>query len=267
MKHERLTTAVLACIALALALFAIAQYGREALLDAYEDFSLTLDPSGSRAFADAEVHFNSYRYPDDYDIDRAQHLFLEAARLDPNLPYVHHELARVYFLKNEFPAAMAQIDTQIALEGDATPNSYYVRALIEAYMSNYAAAAQDYAHFLPFDPNDWAPRNDYAWVLLKLNEPREAQAVLTAGLLEAPDNPWLLNSSATALYELGDLKEALSQARKASDAVAGVTPSQWSAAYPGNDPGVDEEGVASFKQAIAQNIQLISQAATQRGAR
>jgi tetratricopeptide (TPR) repeat protein len=262
---RRWLTVVLACIALALAIIVGARYLREPMIDWYEDISLALFPSGEKAFAYAERHFSSSRYPEDYDVNRARLLFLQAVHLDPSLLYVHHELARIYFLHSDFVDAMSQIDVQIELYGDTTPNSYYVRGLIEAYMGDYADSANDYAHFLPFDPNDWAPRNDYAWVLLKAGRAKDALPVLAAGLLEYPQNPWLLNSDATALYELGDTQDALSQARKALVALETLTPGQWSGAYPGNDPAIAPEGVAAFKQAVAENIQTILAATSSLG--
>jgi predicted Zn-dependent protease len=257
MKQWRPFSIILACVALVLALFVCVRYMREPVIDGYEDISLALFPSGAKAFAYGERHFSSSEYPDDYDINRAEQLFLQAERLDPSLLYVHHELARIYFLHGDFADAMTQIDVQIEEHDDSTPNSYYIRGLIEAYMGDYADSAADYAHFLPYDPNDWAPRNDYAWVLLKIGNAKEAEAVLAAGLLEYPQNPWLLNSDATALYEQGHIPEALSQAQKAQAALASLTPSQWSDAYPGNDPAIAPQGLAAFKAAVAANIETI----------
>jgi predicted Zn-dependent protease len=259
---KRWSTIVLACIAFILLCVVAIRYLREPAIDWYENVSLALYPSGDKAFNYGEQHFNSSRYPDDYDINRAEHLFLEAVRLDPSLLYVHHELARIYFLHSDYADAMTQIDVQIEEHGDATPNSYYIRGLIEAYSGDYTDSAADYAHFLPYDPNDWAPRNDYAWVLLKLNRAKDALSVLAGGLLEYPQNPWLLNSDATALYELGDIPEALAQAQKAQVALRSLTLSQWSDAYPGNDPAIAAQGLSAFKAAVAHNVQMISAANT-----
>jgi hypothetical protein len=80
------------------------------------------------------------------------------------------------------------------------------------------------------------------------------------GLASAPQNPWLLNSNATALYELGEYKDALTQAQRAQVSVAGLTDAEWSHAYPGNDPAIAGEGLESFKQAVADNVHTIEAA-------
>ena len=93
---------------------------------------LALHPSGEKAFAYAERHFNAQRTAD-YSIERAQFFFAKAALFDPTLPYLNHELARIEFLKGRFPTALALINMQIALHGEQTSNSYYIRGLIEGY--------------------------------------------------------------------------------------------------------------------------------------
>jgi tetratricopeptide (TPR) repeat protein len=148
----------------------------------YEDISFAMAPSGQKAFAYGEEHFNA-KDPSEYDIDRASRFFQAAVRLDPTLPYVHHEIARIYFLHGDFGNAMQQIDIQIAQEGERTANSYYIRGLIEGYMGDYAASANDYEHFLKFDPRNWAGLNDYAWVLLKAGRIKDAFFATSKGLI------------------------------------------------------------------------------------
>jgi tetratricopeptide (TPR) repeat protein len=127
-------------------------------------------------------------------------------------------------------------------------------------MGDYTASVKDYEYFLKFDPHDWAGMNDEAWVLLKAKRYTDALKIIDSGLVDDPSNPWLLNSRATALYELGRYREALLAVQAASAAVASLTPAQWSHAYPGNDPMIASQGVTSFKAAIAQNIHSIEQA-------
>ncbi len=143
------------------------------------------------------------------------------------------------------------------MHGDAAPNSYYVRALIEGYMGDYENSARDYEHFLRFDPINWATLNDYAWVLLKAERFSDAAEISARGLVDFPDNPWLLNSHAIALFELGRYPEALSAAQKASREVALVSEASWLHAYPGNDPKIGAQGLAVFKKAVADNMHTI----------
>ena len=227
------------------------------LTNLYEDAAWDLSPSAERAFAYGERHFNGQDKAA-YDVDRAEYFFREAVKLDPSLVYVHHELARIHFLRGHFWDAMAQINTQIEEHGDDTPNSYYVRGLIEGYMGNYADSARDYEHFLKFDPRNWAGINDYAWVLLKAGRAKDAKVATDEGLKYFPDNPWLLNSSAIALYEMGKLKEADVQVKKAWTAVQKVKEPEWLRSYPGNDPAIAGQGIATFRKSVQENMHSIA---------
>ena len=226
------------------------------LADARENITYDMWPSADRAFAIAEHHFSD-QYPSAYNIDRAADFFRETERRDPGLKYVHHELARIAFLKGDFTTAMAEINLQIAQEGDSTPNSYYVRGLIEGFAGNYGDAAKDYEYFLQFEPRNWAGINDYAWVLLKASRSRDAVKTTAQGLVDFPDNAWLLNSNAIALYEVGDRVLAKVQAQKALVAVGDLTEREWSLSYPGNDPKSATEGLAAFKKATINNMSVI----------
>ncbi len=225
--------------------------------DIFEDITYRFDSSAARAFAYGERHFSS-RGPEAYDVNRAEYFFEQAAAKDPTLPYVYHELARVDFLKGNFNSALAKIDFQISMHGDATPNSYYVRGLIEGYMGKYEDAIADYEHFLSFDRDNWAAINDYAWVLLKANRPRDAVVATAGGLALYPDNAWLLNTNAIGLYEIGLLEPARMQARKAVVAASKVTEAEWLVAYPGNDPAVAAEGIAALQKSALQNMHSIA---------
>ena len=222
----------------------------------YENLSFAFSPSAERAYEYGETHFNAQRSKE-YDLDRAEYFFRKAEKLDPTLLYVHHELARIAFLRGMFETAMAQINLQISMHGDRTPNSYYIRGLIEGYMGNYSDSARDYEHYLQVDPHNWAALNDYAWVLLKAQRFSDAVSVTTRGLADFPDNPWLLNSQATALFELHKYTDALAAAEKASASVASLSETDWLRAYPGNDPQTGAKGLSTFKKAVADNLRVI----------
>ena len=155
-----------------------------------------------------------------YDIERAQILFDRALSRDPTIPFAHHQLARIAFLRGDFYSALRLIDAEIALPGGPkSPSSYYIRGLIEGYMGAYNDSAHSYEEYLTFDPHNWAAINDYAWVLLKANRPKDAAGATASGLVLFPTNPWLLNTNATALYEVGDKEHARIQIMKAREAV------------------------------------------------
>lgn len=224
---------------------------------AYEVQSVRLFPSAERAFAYGERYFNA-KNETDYNISRAEYFFGKTADIDVTTPYLFHELARIAFLKGDFEVAMALINSQIELMGDSAPNSYYIRALIEGYKGDYAASARDYKYFLQFHPTNWAAVNDYAWVLLKAGNAREASEATARALEWFPTNPWLLNTNATALFEVQDYTGALASAQKASSEVAKISEKDWLRAYPGNDPKTASEGVVAFKQAIQNNVHSIT---------
>jgi tetratricopeptide (TPR) repeat protein len=226
-------------------------------LEQYENVAFALNPTAARAVAYGERHFDA-QDPAEYDINRAQMFFGKAAQLDPTYPYLYHELARISFLHGNYTLALSQIDLQIQMHGDSEPNSYYVRGLIEGYMGNYSAAAADYSHYIQFDPQDWAAMNDYSWVLLKENNFQQAAEVTARGLQIFPGNPWLLNSNAIALYEIGDLQQAGVQAQAAVQAGKLLTTSQWLTAYPGNDPAIAAEGITTFQDSALQNMHMIA---------
>jgi len=221
-----------------------------------ENIAFALDPSAERAFEYGERHFNG-EDTSMYDVRRASKFFQKAAALDPDLLYANHELARIAFLHADFGAALGYINVQIALHGEETPNSYYVRGLIEGYMGDYASAAEDYEKFLKVVPYNWAAINDYAWVLLKAERFEEAARATEEGLKYFPENPWLLNSSAIALYEIGDIEKAHERVQKAWAHVQSVSKEEWLHSYPGNDPAIAETGIATFRAAVEDNMHRI----------
>lgn len=226
------------------------------IVDAYEDLRYAIDPTPVRAFNLGEKYFNAID-PQNYDIARAEYFFNEAAK-DQSLPYVNHELARIAFLKGDFDLALSRINLQISLQGTSTPNSYYIRGLIQGFRGEYEASARDYEIYLRTDPRNWAAINDYAWVLLKDRRYKEALIAVDWGLIYWPENPWLNNSRATALFELGRVEEALDAVQVASGKVANLSNMDWLTAYPGNDPLIAPEGIMAFKTAVEENMHTIS---------
>lgn len=239
------------------ALVSLLPGSRSLASNAYEDIMFRLFPSAARGFAYGERHFND-RDPNLYDFPRAEYFFKKAGLLDPTYPYLQHELARIYFLRGDFGEALTHINLQISKYGDATPNSYYVRALIEGFQGDYTDSAADYRRYIPHDPTNWAARNDLAWVLLKSKEPADALATLDEVLPLWPHNPWLLNTKATALYELRRLTEAHTTVDMAAASVITLTGAEWLVPYPGNDPRTAADGVATIQSAVLQNMHIIS---------
>jgi tetratricopeptide (TPR) repeat protein len=224
--------------------------------DLGEDISYHFDPTPERAFAYGMRHFNALS-PQEYDIDRATYFYRLTIESDPKFPMVHHELARIAFLKGSYSLALNLIDEEMQMNPHADPSTYYVKALIEGYLEHYADAAKDYEHYFKITPANWAGINDYSWVLLKANRAADAHRALTWGLKQWPDNAWLLSNDATALYELGRYSEAAVVAKKAVPAVEALTVGLWLNAYPGNDPLIAQTGLDAFKKTTQENLTKI----------
>ena len=160
--------------------------------------------------------------------------------------------------QGHYDTALGYINTQINLYGTSTPNSYYVRGLIEGFKGDYPSSIADYRIYIASDPTNWAATNDLAWVLLKADKPKDALDAINKVLPYWPENAWLLNSKATALYELDRLNEAHTVVLLAMNAVSTLQPAQWSKAYPGNDPLVASTGVADFQTAVVNNMHTIT---------
>lgn len=224
--------------------------------NAYEVASIRLFPSAGRAYEYGSMHFDA-KNAGSYDIELAAYFLREAEKLDPQYPYLQHQLARVAFLNGDFPTAISHINKEIELYGDMHANSFYVRGLILGFMGKYDEAANDYKHYLEFEQN-WAGINDYAWVLLKAGRAKDAAVATAEGLKQSPGNPWLLNSNAIALYEIGEVSKAREQARLALLAVMHITEDEWLKAYPGNDPRIAQTGILAFQESVRANMHMIN---------
>ncbi len=222
-----------------------------------EKMMLFFSPSAERAFEHGSRHIDATNSPKAYDIKIAEYFFEKANRFDPEYPYLQHQRARIAFLNGDFKTAMLRIDQEIEMYGAEHPNSYYVRGLIEGFASDYQNAALDYARYLSSDPTNWAAINDYAWVLLKDGRAREAIVATARGLSFFPDNPWLLNTNAIALYEIELVEPALEQARKAETAAHDVSEYDWLMAYPGNEPRSAGSGIATLHKSTHDNIHTL----------
>ena len=222
-----------------------------------ERIALMWDPSAARAYVSGMRHFNSMNARV-YDIDEAQYFLTRAAHINPKYPYVFHQLARIHFLKAEYPQALDAINREMENnpDGERAP-VFYMRGLIEGYMGDYTAAVRDYKESVRLVPERWEARVDYAWVLIKTGNYPEALHIVEAGLAAHPENPWLLSMRATVLHEQGNETDALPAARLALQAVNGITEAMWLTAYPGNAPEAAVIGIRTLRDAAQKNLEII----------
>lgn len=218
-----------------------------------------LVPSQERAVRYGNRHFNA-QFPRVYDFELAMDFFQKAASFDIPHSHLQHQLARIAFLRGDYRAAIFHINKQINDYGEDLPNSYYMRGLIKGYMGLYDSAAEDYEVFLKHSPNNWAGITDYSWVLLKAERFADAAKATEGGLVIFPDNAWLLNTNAIALFELGEYDRALESARRGVGAADKLTKREWLMAYPGNDPRVADEGLATLRKSARDNMHTIEMA-------
>lgn len=222
-----------------------------------ERIELALNPSADRAFEYGVRHFSPGVHSAEYDLDHAAYFLKQAVAIDPEHAQANQQLARVKFIRGDFHGAIANINQAITLQGDRSPSAYYIRGLIRGFQAHYESAAEDFAHYVRLNPSIWAGYNDLAWVLMKSDDYERALDVLSVGLEKFPENAWLLNSYAIALYETGDTAGAQAAALLARDAVEKLTPQDWSTANPGNDPRIAGEGLETFRNATLSNLEKI----------
>lgn len=212
--------------------------------------------SAQDAFICGNHYFGVYG-PDGYSVEKAEQYFGKAVEIDPTTPDVWHQYARTAFLHGNYKQALFRINKQFEMRGDELIASYYIRGLIYGYAKQYDKAAADFLRFLEWSPTNWAARNDLAWVYFADGKFKEAEEQTALGLINNPENPWLLVSHAMSAYNLGDKKTAEADLIKAQIMAERLTEANWSRAYPGNDPRIAGEGLASFKKAIETNLALV----------
>ncbi len=214
-------------------------------------------PSGERGFRYGMKFMDA---TDHQDLMRAEYFFSKTVHIDPVYPRAHYQLARIAFLRNELVKARVYADEEIALQGEAFDKPFYIRALAYGFSGQYDAAGRDFLTFLRLNPHgslNWSAMNDYAWVMLKGGHVDRALHMLVDGMQQFPENPWLMNEYAVALYETQSFTEAETWARRAEKAVSVLTEDQFVRAYSGNGYAAAPAGMAAFKAAVASNLAKI----------
>lgn len=217
--------------------------------------ALELYPNAVLAFEIGDYYFNA-NGSGVYDLNAAEHYYRKSLELDPATPAAWHQLARIDFLRGNFNAALAEINTQIVLHGHTVIPSYYVRGLIYGFMKNYDFAEKDFRVFLKAKPRNWGVYNDLAWVYFAEGKYAESASIAQQGLSVSPESPWLLTSEGVALLNLGEKDKAADALRKALMQAELLTPADWSMVNPGNDPHIAAEALDRMKEIIRKNLDL-----------
>lgn len=212
-----------------------------------------LNPTAARAFTVGDYYFNT-EGRGEYNLEKARGYYERALELDPQTLAAWHQLARIDFLQGNFSKALAEINTQIELHGDAVSGSYYVRGLIHGYRKEFTAAEVDFKKYLLLHPKSWGVYNDLSWIYFQEGNFSEAADIAREGLALRPNNAWLLTSYGVSLMNLGRKEEARSVLEKALLEARALTPQAWSHNNPGNDPRIAEEGLRQMIAVIDQNL-------------
>lgn len=193
-----------------------------------------------------------------YDLRRAERYFYRALEIDPNVPDAWHQLSRIDFLRGDFWSALQKINKQIEIHGDSFMASFYIRGLILGFMGNFDEAEDNFKKILSWDPGNWAIANDLAWIYFQKGDYKKTEEMARYGLERNSENVWLLTSLGVALLNQQKREEALTALMKARENVEHLTESDWSKAYPGNDPRLAGKGLENMKRTIEENIRLAS---------
>ncbi len=195
-----------------------------------------------------------------YDPKLAKRAFEKAVRVDPSILWGHYQLARIAFAESDFKTALVEINTELAANPENL-RSLYVRGLIYGYRGlpgDLTLAESDFTRFTAWAPSEWAGYNDLAWVLAKEGKYVEIESVMARALKSVPggkENPWLWNMLGVARLNLGDARGATTALTSALTYASRLTPADWRAAYSGNSPTGDEEGLEAFRAGIQKNLE------------
>ena len=191
-----------------------------------------------------------------YNLNLAQRFYIMAAYpMVGKAPlFAHYQLSRTYFIQGNLLDALDEALNELILypENDRT---YYIIGLTYGYMNREHEAIGAFTKFIKKNPSSWAARNDKAWLQFRIGD-------ITGGLetiepVSTLVNPWVQNTYGTLLMNAGRPKEAEQAFLRASEIIGKYSNESWGNAYPGNDPRIYDNGLASMQQSITSNLQLL----------
>ena len=219
-----------------------------------ENIATAINPTDPKLqFAIGDYYFGRGAY----DIARAKKYFQTTIALDERYPRAHYQLSRISFIQGNLNRALKEIDRELELYPDFK-RSYYIRGLTYGYRKELEKAAADFEEFLRWKPESWASHNDLAWIYFQMGEYEKALRTAEEGLQYYSLNAWLLNSQGVALLNLERKDEARLAFEKALPLAMAMSPLEWGRAYPGNNPEIYPEGLASMQESIKKNLELLA---------
>lgn len=253
------TLLLIICVILILAVFVIFQPQRTGTFIwnnfKFADAALFLNHDANLALKIGNYYFNGGTY----DLTKAELAFEKSLEFDPGIALGNYQLARIYFIRGNFPKAIDYINQELSLHPEI-PNSYYVRGLINGYWGDLKSAEKDFSLFVNLEPQQWAGYNDLAWILAKESKFAEAKKTIAEAFKRMPGierrNPWLWTSIGVAHLNLEEYNEARKAFITALDLNKKMTPEYFWSAYPGNDPRGAYAAFQQFNAALHLNLAL-----------
>lgn len=202
-----------------------------------------------------------------YDLTKAQYYYERAIGEDPKgNKYLWYQSGRIDFINGNFDRALQKFNAQQRYFGDQVPNVYYMMGLTYGYKARQSNNPQDWANaelwfkkaVEYFYQSPW-PRVDLAWLYFSEGKYELMKPLIEEGFKYSGNNPWLMNMYGLALLNTGDKDMAREYFKFARDIASTMTPQEWGASYPGNDPRAWGEGLAEFKNVLASNLALSEQ--------
>jgi len=226
------------------------------------------------SFALGEYYFNQSPYNDGtvYDLEKARHYYqqsiIQATQNGKIAPtYAWYNLAKIDFIQKKFDGAISKLEKQLAVHGDAVPQTYYMLGLAHGYRAptaevegeaevDWQAAEANFTQFMAYAPDSPWPRVDLAWVYFGQGKFEQMLPLLEEGIAINGDHAWLLNTYGLALLNSGDKAGAREAFTKAQQVYQNLTVDDWSNAYRENDPSLWNRNFELFGATIDYNLSL-----------
>jgi len=215
-----------------------------------------------------DYYFNSGGESEDmYDLGKARSYYGIAATLNPTLPHPWYQLGRIDFLNSSHELAIIKFNTNIELyngvENQDVMRTHYMRGLTYGYMKKFEEAEADFKKILEWHEDkppiseEWALYVDLSWIYFQQGKYKDMEVLTKEGLSRYPDNPWVLNLRGLSLLNLDRESEARPILEQALKEAQKLVKEDWTRAYPGNDPRIADQGLASMITALEYNISLV----------